>query len=61
MQMYKSHIFDPLNFSLIREKSAYVEEKKFDFSLDSFKSKSVLTYLTCPFFNLAFVITIKVF
>lgn len=59
--MYKNHIFDPLNFSLVREKSAYVEERKFDFSLDSFKSKSVLTYLICPFFNLALVITIEMF
>lgn len=59
--MYKNHIFDPLNFSLVREKSAYVEERKFDFSLDSFKSKSVLTYPICPFFNLALVITIEMF
>lgn len=59
--MYKNHIFNPLNFSLIREKSAYVEERKFDFSLDSFKSKSILTHLICPFFNLALVITIEVF
>ncbi|CAD1481259.1 unnamed protein product, partial [Heterotrigona itama] len=45
VQMYKNHIFDPLNLSLIREKSAYIEEKKFDFSLDSFKTFTLVEYV----------------
>ena len=57
--MYKNHIFDPLNLSLIREKSAYIEEKKFDFSLDSFKSKSIVIYTSS--FNLALVTNIEIF
>lgn len=38
VQMYKNNIFDPLNLSSIGEKAPLVEEKKIDFSLDSFKS-----------------------
>lgn len=36
--MYKNTIFDPVNLSLIGENAPLVEEKKIDFSLDSFKS-----------------------
>ncbi|KOX69985.1 CTL-like protein 1 [Melipona quadrifasciata] len=45
VQMYKNYIFDPLNLSLIREKSAYIEEKKLDFSLDSFKTFTLVEYV----------------
>lgn len=37
VQMYKNHIFDPLNLSLIGEKNTFIEKKRLDFSLDSFK------------------------
>jgi len=36
--MYKNTIFDPVNLSSIGEKAPLIEEKKIDFSLDSFKS-----------------------
>lgn len=38
VQMYKNNIFDPLNLSSIGENAPLIEEKKIDFSLDSFKS-----------------------
>lgn len=50
--MYKNHIFDPLNLSSVGEKSAFIEEKKFDFSLHSFKSNILI--ISFPF-NLAIV------
>ncbi|XP_076162811.1 choline transporter-like protein 1 isoform X2 [Ptiloglossa arizonensis] len=45
VQMYKNHIFDPLNLNLLGEKSAFVEEKKLDFSLDSFKTFTLVEYV----------------
>lgn len=45
VQMYKNHIFDALNLSSIGGKVALVEEKKFDFSLESFKSNRISTFL----------------
>ncbi|XP_003700774.2 choline transporter-like protein 1 [Megachile rotundata] len=45
VQMYKNHIFDPLNLSSIGEKNAFVEEKKFDFSLYSFKTFTLVEYV----------------
>lgn len=59
--MYKNHIFDPLNLSLIGEKNTFIEEKRLDFSLDSFKSKFILIYIMHSFFNLVFVTTLKCF
>lgn len=49
VQMYKNNIFDPLNLSSIGENSPLIEEKKIDFSLDSFKSNVslTLTYTFC--------------
>lgn len=59
--MYKNHIFDPLNLSLIGEKNTFIEKKRLDFSLDSFKSKFILIYIMYSFFNLVFVTTLKCF
>lgn len=44
--MYKNHIFDTLNLSSVGGKGALVEEKKFDFSFDSFKSNIFNTLLS---------------
>ncbi|XP_076278336.1 choline transporter-like protein 1 isoform X2 [Lasioglossum baleicum] len=45
VQMYKNHIFDPLNLSSVGEKSAVIEEKKIDFSLGSFKTFTLVEYV----------------
>ena len=45
VQMYKNHIFDTLNLSSVGGKSALVEEKKFDFSFDSFKTFTLVEYV----------------
>lgn len=45
MQMYKNSIFDPVNLSLVGENAPLIEEKKIDFSFDSFKSILVHTYV----------------
>lgn len=39
--MYKNTIFDPVNLSLVGENAPLIEEKKIDFSLDTFKSNIV--------------------
>lgn len=38
VQMYENNIFDLLNLSSINENASLIEEKKIDFSLESFKS-----------------------
>lgn len=45
VQMYKNTIFEPVNLSSIGENAPLIEEKKIEFSLDSFKS-NIYTY-TC--------------
>jgi len=39
VQMYENNIFDSLNLSSLGENAPLIEEKKIDFSLESFKSK----------------------
>lgn len=38
VQMYENNIFDLLNLSSVSENASLIEEKKIDFSLESFKS-----------------------
>lgn len=38
VQMYENNIFDSLNLSSLGENAPLIEEKKIDFSLESFKS-----------------------
>ncbi|XP_014482169.1 PREDICTED: CTL-like protein 1 [Dinoponera quadriceps] len=45
VQMYKNNIFEPLNLSSVGENSPLVEEKKIDFSLDSFKTFTLVEYV----------------
>lgn len=45
VQMYKNNIFEPLNLSSVGENSPLVEEKKIDFSLDTFKSNVSCTLI----------------
>ncbi|KMQ90399.1 ctl-like protein 1-like protein [Lasius niger] len=45
VQMYKNNIFDPVNLSSIGENAPLIEEKKIDFSLDRFKTFTLVEYV----------------
>ncbi|XP_066582960.1 choline transporter-like 1 [Prorops nasuta] len=45
VQMYKNHIFSPLNLSSVDGKEVLVEEKQLDISLESFKTFTIVEYI----------------
>ncbi|KAK2583579.1 hypothetical protein KPH14_009523 [Odynerus spinipes] len=45
VQMYKNHIFDPLNLSSVGEKNILIEEKNLSFSIHGFKTFTLVEYV----------------
>ncbi|GAB1859117.1 Choline transporter-like protein [Camponotus japonicus] len=45
VQMYENNIFDSLNLSSLGENAPLIEEKKIDFSLESFKTFTLVEYV----------------
>ncbi|KAL6438494.1 hypothetical protein ACFW04_004525 [Cataglyphis niger] len=45
VQMYENNIFDLLNLSSVSENASLIEEKKIDFSLESFKTFTLVEYV----------------
>ncbi|XP_070168788.1 choline transporter-like 1 [Polyergus mexicanus] len=45
VQMYENNIFDLMNLSSVSENTSLIEEKKIDFSLESFKTFTLVEYV----------------